>query len=67
MVFEICPARCLLWKRNAICVKGLGLAKVWPPTQHYNFYKGAMGFVVTWQELWMLVGSGFGMVNFELG
>ena len=26
-----------------------------------------MGFVVTWQELWMLVGSGFGMVNFGLG
>ena len=35
----------------------------------YNFYKGTtcMGFVVTWQELWMLVVSGFGMVNFELG
>ena len=30
-------------------------------------YKGTMGFVVTWQELWMLVGSGFGMVSFGLG
>ena len=26
-----------------------------------------MGFVVTWHELWMLVGSGFGMVSFGLG
>ena len=26
-----------------------------------------MGFLVTWQELWMLVGSGFGMVSFGLG
>ena len=26
-----------------------------------------MGFVATWQDLWMLVGSGFGMVNFGLG
>ena len=28
-----------------------------------------MGFVATWQELWMLVhvGSGFGMFNFGLG
>ena len=25
-----------------------------------------MGFVVTWQGLWMLVGSGFEMVNFWL-
>ena len=22
----------------------------------YNFYKGSIGFVATWQELWMLVG-----------
>ena len=33
----------------------------------YNLYKGTMGFVVTWQELWMLVGLGFGMVSFGLG
>ena len=26
-----------------------------------------MGFLVTWQELWMLMGSGFGMVSFGLG
>ena len=33
----------------------------------YNFYKGSIGFVATWQELWMLMGSGFGMVSFGLG
>ena len=35
----------------------------------YNAYKGTAGFVVTWQDLWMLVGSGFaiGMVSFGLG
>jgi len=33
----------------------------------YNLYKGTMGFLVTWQELWMLVGSGFGMISFGLG
>ena len=27
----------------------------------YNFYKGTMGFVITWQGLWMLVGSVFAM------
>ena len=26
-----------------------------------------MGFVVTWQELWMHVASGFGVVRFGLG
>ena len=34
---------------------------------YLQLFKGAMGFVVTWQELWMLVGSGFGMVSFGLG
>ena len=33
----------------------------------YNFYKGTIGFVATWQALWMLVDSGFVMVNFGLG
>ena len=33
----------------------------------YNLHKGTMGFLVTWQGLWMLVGSGFGMVSFGLG
>ena len=32
----------------------------------YNLYKGTMEILVTWQEFWMLVGSGFGMVNFGL-
>ena len=32
----------------------------------YDLCEGAMGLVVTWQELWirMLVGLGFGMVNY---
>ena len=33
----------------------------------YNLYKGTMGLLVTWQELWMLMGLGFGMVSFGLG
>ena len=35
----------------------------------YNFDKSSTGVFATWQvlELWMLVGSGFGMVNFGVG
>ena len=33
----------------------------------YNFYKSIIGVFATWQELWMLVGSGFGMVSVGLG
>ena len=33
----------------------------------YNLHKGTMGFVVTWQELWMLVGLGLGWSVLGLG
>ena len=33
----------------------------------YNLYKATMGFLVTFQESWKLVGSGFGTVSLGLG
>ena len=33
----------------------------------YNFYKGSIGVSATWQEVWMLVGSGVNIVGVRLG